>query len=150
MIGFSVFDNPPIAVSAIRNQSGWSLRTVQFRDRGDLTSTIDKTRTLSNHEGVALAQAVRNSGFWLTTEPNEPFPRHTVDGEMWIIEGRRNGSYQAVRRWTATEQPIRTLALMLVNLAGLPRSFLPENPPSQLPCNYPRYPRPAADGRIRE
>ena len=127
LIGFSVFD-PPIAVIATLKNRGWSVRAVEFRGR-DLSTTSDMTRTLTNDEGLILTQAIRESRVWITTEPNKPFPEQMTDGEMWIIEARRNGNYLALRRWRASEQPIRALGAFLARLTGLPQTLFQENLP---------------------
>ena len=73
-----------------------------------------------------------NLGFGLPAEPNEPRPDGILDGGMWPMEGRRGDRYQALRRWSPTDQPIRTLGVALVKLAGLP-PLLDALPGNELP-----------------
>lgn len=130
-LAFNVFDTPPpTIVSATLNTSVWSVRTVQFRSSGDLTPVVDTTRALSNDEALALTKAIQVSRFWMTPDPYEARPEGLADGGPMVIEARRNDSYQPVRRWNPRHEPIRTLGVMLVKLAGLRYELLP---PSDLP-----------------
>jgi len=139
-IAYNVFDAPPPSiVSATLHDSVWSVRTVLFENSKslrNLASTIDRTRTLSNAEALALTETVRLSLFWSTPDPYESQPEGLSDGGPWVIEARRNDSYQAVRRWDPREEPIQTLGVMLVKLGGL-RYELWTQPPELPPIPPP-------------
>lgn len=123
----------PIAVSATLQNSAWSVRGVEFQHSNDLTPTIDRTRMLSTKEAVTLAQAIRKSKFW-NSGPEVGSPNIVVlDGGTWILEARRDRSYHIVSGPWELEEPFRTLGEMLVTLAGLPHSLLPEPSGSRLP-----------------
>jgi hypothetical protein len=98
--------------------------------RGDTRSKPlrDTTRILSNDERLALTAAIKESKFWTTKLAKEPLPSGCMDCGWWTIEARRNEHYQVVRRWDR-EQPIRTLGVMMVKLAGLRYSLLAEDRP---------------------
>lgn len=132
----------PIAVSATLQNSAWSVRGVEFQHLNDLTPTIDRTRMLSNNEAVTLAQAIRESKFWMTSGLEVGPPNIVVlDGGTWILEARRNRSYHIVSGPWTQEEPFRTLGEMLISLGGLPSS-LPRGytPGNRLPPTPPGNP----------
>ena len=121
---------PIYAVNVTLKHSVWSARAFVLNSRGDTRSKPlrDTTRILSNDERLALKAAIKESKFWTTALANEPLPSGCMDCGWWTIEARRHASYQVVLRWDR-KQPIRTLGVMLVKIAGLSYPFLSEERP---------------------
>lgn len=71
-------------------------------------------RRLSAVDWGRLRTALEQSHFWsLDTSGN----MYGVHGEQWIVEGRRNGSYHIVDRWSPPRGTYRDLGVVFFDLA---------------------------------
>jgi hypothetical protein len=64
-----------------------------------------------------LTRSIRASRFWTTTPFSAAEPGE--DGATWYIEGRADGVYHLVHRWSDRDAPIHVLGEQVVALAGL-------------------------------
>jgi len=84
-------------------------------DPGIISKHISKTASVS--EWQRLETALDSADFW--NLPTNLSPETLgVDGAQWIVEGRRNGSYHVVDRWTPGASSYKALGLLFLQLAG--------------------------------
>jgi hypothetical protein len=124
----------PISVRLDIHEDGTGLLTTKATDGqggskpGGLV--LNKTRILTKEQTNWALDRIKEVGFWgLPTyeKPKEsvgPNGERTVqigvDGAQWILEGVKDGKYQATDRWSPESGPIRTLGIMmLIDLAKL-------------------------------
>ncbi|MBN8428798.1 MAG: hypothetical protein J0L65_15160 [Xanthomonadales bacterium] len=73
-------------------------------------------RGLTPQEVARLRALVEAVGFW---SPIRYRPREGLDGSTWIFEGRRDGHYQQMVRWSPEAGAERDFGLALIRLSGL-------------------------------
>jgi len=107
----------PLSVRVVRRGTRLHLVGLRYKWRSGpslaVASTVD--RMLSEQEWVDLQAAV-SQGFW-----NLPGHSKNVgfDGATWMTEGRIGSRYHLVTRWEPRLTEERSVALVLLRLAGL-------------------------------
>lgn len=106
------------------------VRLSWLRDGGDLVAVVldgaggyepgkvAKTvrRRIEGREWQSLQAAL--TGFWTLPTKNKA-DANGCDGAQWIIEGRRQGQYHIVDRWTPDDGAYRDLGLLFLKLTGI-------------------------------
>lgn len=111
----------PVVIRISRQDSQVKVDAFQLSGSGwgDPGPVLYQThKRLSMMEWELLQARLRDSTFWsLPTSGN----MYGVHGEQWILEGRRNGAYHIVDRWTPAAGPYRDLGVFIFDLAGWQR-----------------------------
>ncbi|MCC6505680.1 MAG: hypothetical protein BWZ07_00099 [Alphaproteobacteria bacterium ADurb.BinA280] len=112
------FDNP-ILVRVWFDGDVGLLSATRFEGEGGYQIGDPKAqakRDLSPQEVTRLRALVEAVGFW---SPIRYRPREGLDGSTWIFEGRRDGHYQQLVRWSPEAGAERDFGLALIRLSGL-------------------------------
>jgi hypothetical protein len=75
-------------------------------------------RQLSATDWTALQARLRDAHFWSLPTSGNLYAAH---GEQWILEGRRDGSYHVVDRWTPAAGAYRELGVWFFDAVGWER-----------------------------
>jgi hypothetical protein len=74
-------------------------------------------RTVTEAEWTQMVEMIERADFWNWGPPPE---RGVLDGDVWVIEGRRRGGYQFVKDQVPPEESsFRRIGLSLMRLAGV-------------------------------
>ena len=88
---------------------------------GDVTGkdlSVNSTRTLTNEEWSKIQGLLQNANFW--SMPSKDSRESGLDGVWFILEGRKDGKYHAVERWTPQhDAAFIDLSAYLVEITGL-------------------------------
>lgn len=95
-----------LSASRLDGQGGYQIGEAKRQSR----------RSLSAEEVTRLRALVEAIGFW---RPVRYRPRLGLDGSTWLFEGRRDGRYQRMERWSPEAGAERDFGLALIRMSGL-------------------------------
>ena len=73
-------------------------------------------RLLAQADWARLQSKLEEAGFWASPEWDE---RVGLDGETWVIEGRRGDTYHCSSQWSPPAGSYRDLGCVFAELAGM-------------------------------
>jgi hypothetical protein len=110
----------PTAIRIARVGATSHLRAVSLAGGKGVTLSVDRRteKPLTDQEWAAFATAVQAADFWMA--PNElPKAGAVLDGDTWVLEGRRGHSYR-VLPFTPVDRPLfLTMLRAFFGMAGL-------------------------------
>lgn len=110
----------PIAVRVFRRSDDFGLEAVILGgaggyDPGSVSRRVKK-ELLRDQWQTVIAKLERVRLWRMPTESGEP---SGADGAQWIVEGRRDGRYHIVDRWTGSDDGLESIGKLFLDLAGL-------------------------------
>jgi hypothetical protein len=109
----------PFAIRVIHKAANDTKLVLKISDgAGGYTSknlVRNETRALSESDWAHITAALNSNAFWKM--PAEK-PDFGCDGSEWIVEGRRNGEYHVVARWSPRKGDFYALGKKMIELSG--------------------------------
>lgn len=120
--------NRPVVIATVRidDAARQSTATVFVDPRTSEVARTNRFRLVASrtdqavddHTWRTLKQSRDAANFWTT--PAWRSQPDTMDGYVWIIEGRRAGNYRMVIRDNFRDRPFERFALQILKIAGVP------------------------------
>ncbi|MBO2008093.1 hypothetical protein [Hymenobacter negativus] len=109
----------PFAIRVIHKTGDITMLVLKISDgAGGYTSknlVRNETKALSEADWARLTAALNSTAFW--NMPTEK-PDFGCDGSEWIVEGRKNGEYHVVARWSPRKGDFYGLGKKMIELSG--------------------------------
>jgi hypothetical protein len=109
----------PIAVRVSKSKNDVQLQAIELNGAGGYSPGVISRRVakkLSDAEWNSITKLLVAIQFWkLPTE----VPSNGLDGAQWIFEGRQDGKYHIVDRWTPRDGTYHDLGVLFLQLSGL-------------------------------
>ena len=113
---------PPTMVRMSWNNGRYSVTAVQLASFLNRKELVRRERLLSGEEDYAIFLALKRFEFW-TRRDFTPEPGAN-DGELWVVEGRRDKGYHRVFLPNVDREACRALAVVFLKTAGLDPKLL--------------------------
>jgi hypothetical protein len=116
----------PVRIASLsKTKTGWVASGVEFVDPRNRpaapqmpTEVKQKHRVAADQAAVnALLDAVEKARFWMI--PSWRLTPDVDDGQIWVMEGRREGTYRVVTRVNTSDPSLEDAIRMLMRLAGM-------------------------------
>jgi hypothetical protein len=115
----------PVRIASVsKTKTGWVASGVEFVDPRNrpaapqMPAEVKRRFKAPADSGVsAFLEAVDNARFWMI--PNWRNTPNVSDGQIWVMEGRREGTYRVVTRVNADDPFLEEAIRMLMHLAGM-------------------------------
>jgi len=110
----------PVAVRVWRSSDGQFVNVKQLSGAGGYEPgelSTNETRPLTNDEWDGFIRLLNQTCYWRLPATDDNFEGN--DGAQWILEGRKEGRYHVVDRWSPASGDFREASLYLLRLSNL-------------------------------